>query len=754
VRRAPKLVPLSRMRRTLTGVAIGLLVTAGLGALRGTNAFEGLEWRLIDSRTREYLGTSKPDPRIVLATISESDVEAMRAWIYEWPWPLAVNDLAFRWLAACGVAAVVVDVYHFDLGAGEGEWTPLPDGAIEADVLAAAYREVGHVVLAYELASDPPAREPLRIEAFHEKLAALPPMPGGASYERPFVRLPVVRLLRGASRMGYANTVTDGDGISRRFVPFGRIRHVDPGGRSPGEPADAPKPRSTLDDVGAPSLTLATVMEVVPGTRVDAREVVASDVRQRLAEDGTFLVNFRGAQDSFVQVRPSDLVVNGDALTRDPSHPGEGNASRDFLRGKIVVWGVNLPGFKDIVPTPVSEVFPGPEYQATVLDNLLNGDGRVPLTRGENLAILAAVCVVVGAIGGASSRRGVFLGSTVLAALVTLVVGYRWFRAGTSMDLFTPLAGVVFTFSGVIAFRLLTEGRRNKWLETTFGQYLSPAVIEELKKDPTRLSLGGQRTEVSVLFSDIKGFTTLAERLPQDAIVRLLNVYLTGQSEPVLGEDGVIDKFIGDAVMAFFGDPLPHGDHALRACRAALKSQAALAALRPLEQELGLPPLANRIGVNTGPAVVGNMGSDKRFDYTAIGDTVNLASRLEGANKAFGTRILLGSETYEQAKEAIVAKPVARLRVVGKSEPVAVHELLALREGADPALVRHAEAYARAHAAALADDLDGAERALDEALRERPGDALGTWLGELVGRLRSGEAPRPWDGTIVLESKG
>jgi adenylate cyclase len=322
------------------------------------------------------------------------------------------------------------------------------------------------------------------------------------------------------------------------------------------------------------------------------------------------------------------------------------------------------------------------------------------------------------------------------------------------MDVFTPLAGIVLTFSGVIAFRLLTEGRRNKWLENTFGQYLSPAVIEELKKDPSRLSLGGQRTEVSVLFSDIKGFTSLAERLPQEAIVRLLNVYLTGQSEPVLSEDGVIDKFIGDAVMAFFGDPLPHGDHATRACRAALRSQAALAALRPLEEDLGLPPIANRIGVNTGPAVVGNMGSDKRFDYTAIGDTVNFASRLEGANKAFGTRILVGETTYEQAKDAIVAKPVARLRVVGKSEPVGVYELLSLRDGVDPALLRHVEAYERAHAAVRADDLDAASRALDEATAERADDALCTWLRELVARLRAGEVPRPWDGTVVLESKG
>ena len=313
------------------------------------------------------------------------------------------------------------------------------------------------------------------------------------------------------------------------------------------------------------------------------------------------------------------------------------------------------------------------------------------------------------------------LGTVVIVLGVLWLAAYQLFARGWSIDLFTPTTACVTTYAGVMGFRFLTEGRRNKWLEGTFGQYLSPAVIEALKSDPSMLGLGGKRRALSVLFSDVKGFTTISEALEPEALVRLLNDYLTRQSGKILEEDGVIDKFIGDAVMAFFGDPVPREDHALRACRAAVRCLDAVKDSDPVAHELGLEGMKNRIGINSGPAIIGNMGSDKRLSYTAMGDTVNLASRLEAANKAFGSHILIGPLTYEEAKAHIVAKPLARLQVVGKTEPVAVYELLGLVGEASPEMVRHAAAFTRAHEAVRADDLDGAERALTEAAADRPG---------------------------------
>jgi adenylate cyclase len=175
--------------------------------------------------------------------------------------------------------------------------------------------------------------------------------------------------------------------------------------------------------------------------------------------------------------------------------------------------------------------------------------------------------------------------------------------------------------------------------------------------------------------------------------------------------------------------------------------------MEPLSKELGIPPLVNRIGVNSGPAIVGNMGSDARFDYTAMGDTVNLASRLESANKVFGSRILIGPVTYEQAKPHLLAKPLAKLQVLGKSRPMQVYELVGIRGEAATELNDHVEAYGRAHAALLADDLDLAKRELAEAEKAKPRDIPTSWLRGIVAQLQDGTLPRPWDGVLVLESK-
>jgi adenylate cyclase len=370
-----------------------------------------------------------------------------------------------------------------------------------------------------------------------------------------------------------------------------------------------------------------------------------------------------------------------------------------------------------------------------------------------NAALLLLPALLTG-LAGWLLRGRVFPHLVALGSLA-LVVASAWlaFAAGTVTDLVTPLLGVALAWAAVALSRLLTEGRYARWLEGAFGRYLAPSVIRALKEDPGLLALGGRTREVSVLFSDVAGFTSLAKRLGPDQIVRLLNEYLTSHCEAVFEQDGVVDKFIGDAVMAFWGDPIPASDHAVRACRAALGVERRLPALEPLWRSMGLPEFDVRIGVNSGDAVVGNMGSRQRFDYTAMGDTVNLASRLEGANKAFGSTILLGSRTRALAGDAVLARPLGGLVVVGRDEPEPVFELLAMREGAPAPLVAHVAAFERAQAAARAGDLDGAEAALAEAERLRPGDGPTGWFRGVLSDLRAGTEPSPWTGVVTLTSK-
>jgi adenylate cyclase len=309
---------------------------------------------------------------------------------------------------------------------------------------------------------------------------------------------------------------------------------------------------------------------------------------------------------------------------------------------------------------------------------------------------------------------------------------------------------MLLTWLSTSFFRLFTEGRRNKWLEGTFGRYVAPSIIEALKEDPSRLQLGGRFREISVLFSDIAGFTKFSEKLSPPDQVRLMNHYLSAHAGAVMAEGGVVDKFIGDAVMAFWGDPLDMPDHAVRACRSALAAQAIPPTLTPLCRELGLGPMSIRVGVNSGPAKVGNMGSEDRFSYTCMGDTVNLASRLEHANKEFGSKILIGPITYEQAKDVIVARPLGRLVVVGKEQPVAVYELLAMRADAPADVVALADAFSRAQEAAKAGDGTAARAALDEVERARPKDPVAAWFRGVLDDLPPGKA---WSGLVVLEHK-
>lgn len=747
--RIPRLSATSTRARVIACALIGALAATIGTLLRGK--LEGFERRVVDLRTNEYLGAGSADPNIVLAFVAEADLRRLHdEFGYEWPWDLTITALAFDWMHEAGARAVLVDVVHFDKGSGLDEVTlgaGVDQAAItsrleDAQPLFAAYRAMKGktaTALATELTINATGMDPkaasVRRPLYERLLDRLPVLPVTAGFRRADVNLPIAGLLREAATVGYVNVQPDDDGILRHATPFAEV-----GGRI------------------VPSLPMAAALATVPGARIESTAIRLGETPTRFDDTGRFIVNFHGDGGDYAEVRPSDMVIAGNKLAewrasgRKGPVPLEGSAYADAVRGKYVVWGVNAPGIKDTVPTPVSTYFGGPEFQATVLDNLLHGDGRVPVGPGTNRIILFALATAFGAFGGLSLRRGVFVLAWAATTLAFVFAGSRIFRGGVSIDIAAPVLALGGTYAGVVAFRLLTEGRRNKWLEGTFGQYLSPAVIAALKTDPAMLQLTGRKREITVLFSDVKGFTSISEKLPPEQLTALLNDYLTRQSEPILACDGVIDKFIGDAVMAFFGDPVPVPDHAVRACRAAVGCRAALAGTAPLAASLGVE-VKNRIGVNSGFAVMGNMGSAKRLSYTAMGDTVNLASRLESGNKAFGSATLIGPLTYEQAKDAIVARPIAKVVVVGKKEPMAIYELLGMAGETDADVVALAAAFGRAHAAVLADDLDAARRHLAQASAIRPGDGPSHWLGRLIDELAAGKRARPWDGVYVLEEK-
>jgi len=250
------------------------------------------------------------------------------------------------------------------------------------------------------------------------------------------------------------------------------------------------------------------------------------------------------------------------------------------------------------------------------------------------------------------------------------------------MNLIYPVLTMTTIYLGITVYRYVTEEREKKKVRGAFQYYLTASVVNEILKDPSKLKLGGDKKNLSVMFSDIRGFTSISEKLSPEELVRILNEYLTAMTDVVFKYDGLLDKYIGDAIMAVFGAPLDQPDHALRACRTGIEMMSELRRLREKWAAEGRPDINIGVGINTGDMVVGNMGSQMRFDYTVMGDSVNLASRLEGTNKEYGTNIIISEFTHEIIKDELFCRELDAVRVKGKKLPIRIFELLGDRKDA------------------------------------------------------------------------
>ncbi len=279
-----------------------------------------------------------------------------------------------------------------------------------------------------------------------------------------------------------------------------------------------------------------------------------------------------------------------------------------------------------------------------------------------------------------ANRLWLVLSGLIIFILLHVGVSAALFSKGWLPATILPAASLGLAFVFTAAYSYATEGRQKQAIRTMFSRYMSDEVISHLLEHPEKVRLGGERRRLTLFFSDLAGFTGLSEFLQPEELVQLLNEYLSAMTDIILEERGTVDKYEGDAIMAFWGAPLPLQDHALRACRAALRQQAALDSLNRQFEEIGWPRLHCRIGLHTGEAVVGNLGSRKRFDYTVIGDTVNLASRLEGLNKFYGTSILASETTVGECGGAIEFQELDWVAVKGRATPVGIFTPMSSKE--------------------------------------------------------------------------
>jgi adenylate cyclase len=385
--------------------------------------------------------------------------------------------------------------------------------------------------------------------------------------------------------------------------------------------------------------------------------------------EGRAILKYRGPSKTH-KAYTAAAIVQADLQIQDGKEPA---VPLSVFKDKYVFFGYSAPGLFDLKPSPMKGDYPGVEIHATMLDNILSGDFMRPFPPGLTILLLLLLCIGA-AMAASASRAGLTAIVYVIFIPIAPALGLAAYAAGSWLQVIVLELGVVLSLVGASLASYATEGQQKRYIKGAFSQYLSPTVIEQLIAHPERLSLGGERRDLTIFFSDVQGFTGISEALSPEDLTALLNEYLTAMVDIIQGEGGTIDKFEGDAIIAFWNAPLSQDDHAVRGVRAALRCQAKLAEMRPSIKERIGKNMFMRVGMNTGAAVVGNMGSKTRFDYTMLGDQVNLSARLEGINKQFGTYIMVSGATVQKIAGAFPARELSKVAVVGRKEPVTVYE--------------------------------------------------------------------------------
>jgi adenylate cyclase len=429
---------------------------------------------------------------------------------------------------------------------------------------------------------------------------------------------------------------------------------------------------------------------------------------------------------------------------------------RKVFDGKIVLVGATAMGTYDLRNTPFSPKFPGVEINATAIENILQNRfmTKPEWARGFDLAAV----IVLGLLAGfLLSRVSATQGLLVVALLAGVhVAAAMWLFAAFDVWLNTvyPLIALAAVYVNITTFRYITEERERKKIKTTFRQYVAPLVIDRMLEDPGRLTLGGEEKILTVLFSDLEGFTSYSEKYTPHEMTSFLSEYFERMTEQIFKYQGTLKEYVGDELMAIYGAPLAHPDHAQRACAAALAMQASRRELRELWSRDGRPPLSARTGINSGPMLVGNLGCRYRFAYGALGDQVNLGSRLEGMNKFYGTRILIGENTATLVRNDFILREVDTVRVVGKEQCVAIFELIGHRDTALSAEKRRSlQAYAEGYEEYCAKHWDKAIDQFETCLANIPDDGPARTMLARSHEFKQSPPPDDWDCVYVATSK-
>jgi adenylate cyclase len=468
--------------------------------------------------------------------------------------------------------------------------------------------------------------------------------------------------------------------------------------------------------------------------------VRVGDRRVPVDEQGAVLVPYRGPQYSFPYVSAADIL--------------DGTADPAILKDRIVLVGATAAGLLDLRSTPVQNVYPGVEVHANIVSGIL--DERI---KQQPAYLIGFEFITVAVLGLALTfllplltPLWLSIAITGMTALIVSTNILAWSGADLVLPLASPLVLIVLLSVFHVAWGFFVETRGKRQLAKLFGQYIPPELVEEMDKAPEEVSLAGESREMTVLFSDVRGFTSISENLEPSELTRLMNAFLTPMTRIIHEHRGTIDKYMGDAIMAFWGAPLADPDHARHALHAAWEMQRTMRALQPEFQREGWPALEVGVGLNSGTMNVGNMGSEFRMAYTALGDAVNLGSRLEGLTRTYGVDVIVSESTRDAVPE-FEFRQIDFVRVKGKDRPVGIYEPIGPIEEVDRETRKALRRYHAALEKYRQRDWDAAEREIFSLSREYPNDAVYAMYLDRIMHFRNQPPPEDWDGVFTHQTK-
>jgi adenylate cyclase len=742
----------SAIKKNIIRIALGLLLALGFlghsAQLYQIPLLNTLDAFVYDARLR-LTAIGGVDERIVIVDIDEKSL----AEYGRWPWSRdKMASLVTQLFDRYGVSILGFDVVfaEADDSSGLASLNAIAGGELKRDVLfqstlngmrgeldydrrfADALRD-RPVVLGYYFSSFDSAHQSGALPAPALAAAGIKGRTEGVTAWGGYgANLPEFQ--KSAINAGHFNPIVDFDGISRR-VPM--LVEYD------GQYYESLSLAMARVLLGAPRLIPGYPDAASRGYGAMEWLDLALAGGQRLSipvdEQAASLIPFRGAQRSFTYLPAADVL--------------SGRIKPESLKGKYVLLGTTAPGLMDLRATPVGSIYPGVEIHANLLAGILDGSIKQKpsyLLAADVLLLLLCALLLALLLPVLSPLRATLLALLVLAGVTAL--NFSLWSAG----LVLPLAAVVSTILGVYVLNMswgyFVETRSKRQFAELFGQYVPPELVDEMARDPERYSMEGKNEELTVLFSDVRGFTSISEGLDPKELTQLMNAYLGAMTAVVQKNRGTLDKYIGDAIMAFWGAPVAAADHARRAVLTALEMQVELRRLDEPFAARGWPALHIGVGINSGTMTVGDMGSKVRKSYTVMGDAVNLGSRLEGITKQYGVGIIVSDATRELVDD-FVYRELDRVRVKGKDEPVGIFEPLGIAADIDQAQLDELDLWHDALRLYRQQDWDGAEARLATLAGISPQRALYPIYSRRVAYCRANPPGEGWDGVTTFEAK-